>query len=812
MGAALALVIGAMSSIATAQPGGQGWVDAAFPFPGLNGPVYDMVTWDDGSGEAMYAAGSFTIAGSERAWAVARWDGSGWTPLGEGIDQLVNALVVYDDGSGEALYAAGRFTMAGGQPADDVARWDGAGWTAVAGGTTGTVESMVVFDDGFGPALFIGGAFTAFGSGVAHGVARLDGDAWTPVGAGLSGTDLAVRAMAVFDDGSGAALYAAGRMQFAEGQQATNLARWDGARWSAVRTAAGEGLDRVAHSLEVLDLGAGAHLYAGGAFLEAGGQPARSVARWDGVGWSALGDGLEQSVNSMAVLQTAQGPRLCAGGSFATADGLAAYGLAQWDGLAWRPMAGGLGGDLASQVVESLHVFDAGDGPRLYAGGPFTITNGAAGSRLVRWDGAAWRSLHAGLSGPVHTTLSVEEAGGRVLYVGGDFRAVDPSLDEYPRNLARWDGQRWSLLEGAFNGPVYALVLHDAGGGPQLYAGGTFSMIGDLPANNIARWDGDQWHALGRGVSRGGLVAEVRALVSHDDGSGPALYVGGRFNDVGELGFAELVVRWDGQAWSRLNPDLTSSGAVVYDLEVFDEGDGPRLFACGEFEGFESVSARRIARWDGAAWSAVGEPIQFSARRITALHVHDDGRGRALYAGGDMRTFGVQTVNRVARWDGTSWTALAEGVNGEALTLGVFDHGEGPQLYASGLFDQASGVAAEHIARWDGAAWHALGGGLPDPANSMAVFDTGSGDALVVAGGFTEVDGAVANRLAVWSGPTPAPCPADLDGDGALTIFDFLRYQNLFDAGDPIADFDGDGALTIFDFLAFQNAFDAGCA
>jgi|GEM_PF-3685360 len=56
-----------------------------------------------------------------------------------------------------------------------------------------------------------------------------------------------------------------------------------------------------------------------------------------------------------------------------------------------------------------------------------------------------------------------------------------------------------------------------------------------------------------------------------------------------------------------------------------------------------------------------------------------------------------------------------------------------------------------------------------------------------------------------------AACPADLDGDGDLTIFDFLAFQNLFDAMDPAADFDGDGAFTIFDFLAFQNAFDAGC-
>jgi hypothetical protein len=60
-------------------------------------------------------------------------------------------------------------------------------------------------------------------------------------------------------------------------------------------------------------------------------------------------------------------------------------------------------------------------------------------------------------------------------------------------------------------------------------------------------------------------------------------------------------------------------------------------------------------------------------------------------------------------------------------------------------------------------------------------------------------------------GPCPPACRADLDGDGRLTIFDFLTFFNLFDAGDLTADFDGDGWLTIFDFLSFQNAFSAGC-
>jgi hypothetical protein len=58
---------------------------------------------------------------------------------------------------------------------------------------------------------------------------------------------------------------------------------------------------------------------------------------------------------------------------------------------------------------------------------------------------------------------------------------------------------------------------------------------------------------------------------------------------------------------------------------------------------------------------------------------------------------------------------------------------------------------------------------------------------------------------------TPPPCGADCDGDGELSFFDFLCYQNAFAGGDPGADCDGDASLTFFDFLCFQNLFAAGC-
>jgi len=87
-----------------------------------------------------------------------------------------------------------------------------------------------------------------------------------------------------------------------------------------------------------------------------------------------------------------------------------------------------------------------------------------------------------------------------------------------------------------------------------------------------------------------------------------------------------------------------------------------------------------------------------------------------------------------------------------------------------------------------------------DLAQGELLFSTLAG----TLGGATAANFDVANRL-------DDECLADCDDDGELTLFDFLCFQNQFDAGDLAADLDGDGVLTLFDFLEFQNLFDAGC-
>ena len=65
--------------------------------------------------------------------------------------------------------------------------------------------------------------------------------------------------------------------------------------------------------------------------------------------------------------------------------------------------------------------------------------------------------------------------------------------------------------------------------------------------------------------------------------------------------------------------------------------------------------------------------------------------------------------------------------------------------------------------------------------------------------------------LVIQGGSTVPMCQVDFDGDGMLSIFDFIAYQAAFERGDMRADFDGDGMLSVFDYLLFQSRFVIGC-
>lgn len=238
----------------------------------------------------------------------------------------------------------------------------------------GVVHSLAVFDDGSGSALYAGGNFTTAGGSPAGGIARWNGSSWSSVGGGTNGL---VRSLVVHDDGNGPALFAGGGFSNAGGMSASKVAKWDGTSWSAL----GGGLNANVYALAVFDDGSGPALYAGGRFTAAGGVAASRIAHWQASNWSALGSGMNDGVLSLAVFDDGRGPALYAGGGFTNAGGGSANRIARWDGVSWSALASGMDNRVHAQVI-----FDEGSGPALFAAGAFLSSTSGDG-HIAKWVG-----------------------------------------------------------------------------------------------------------------------------------------------------------------------------------------------------------------------------------------------------------------------------------------------------------------------------------------------------------------------------------------------------------------------------------------
>lgn len=66
-------------------------------------------------------------------------------------------------------------------------------------------------------------------------------------------------------------------------------------------------------------------------------------------------------------------------------------------------------------------------------------------------------------------------------------------------------------------------------------------------------------------------------------------------------------------------------------------------------------------------------------------------------------------------------------------------------------------------------------------------------------------------RLDLARAAAAVACPVDANGDGTLSLADWVVFRDWMTAGDARADLDNNGALTMNDFVAFRNRFVAGC-
>ena len=144
-----------------------------------------------------------------------------------------------------------------------------------------------------------------------------------------------------------------------------------------------------------------------------------------------------------------------------------------------------------------------------------------------------------------------------------------------------------------------------------------------------------------------------------------------------------------------VGPRFGDSGEPIirHDVDALAVSGGT-LYAGGCFTTAGGNSANNIAQWNGSSWSALGSGISMQATMATLVYALAVSGG-TLYAGGDFTTAGGSAANCIAKWDGSSWSALGSGMNDWVYALAV----SGKDLYAGGQFTTAGGKESDCIAR-----------------------------------------------------------------------------------------------------------------
>ncbi|MGI4866262.1 MAG: T9SS type A sorting domain-containing protein [Janthinobacterium lividum] len=625
-------------------------------------------------------------------------------------------------------------------------------------GTDGEVLALTKAATG---EIYAGGRFLTAGTAPAAHIARWNGTSWSTLGAGI-GLGVAnptipevVNAIAV--DGLGN-VYAGGKFTLAGGVAVSNIARWNGTNWSAL----GAGLNGEVSALAVDGAG---NVYAGGKFTTAGGSAAPYAARWNGTSWSALSPTIPYPVTALAV-----GPAnalYAAGG-----DQLGGAYVAKWDGTNWQQL-GLLGAGLSTEALDLV----ADNLGNVYVGGIFNTAGGVACQNVAKWNGTAWQALGTGINKYVFA-LTLDGLGN--LYAAGDSQG---------NQLYKWTGTQWTAVastDGLINalapdgvdGVVAGGIFRQASGGAatnylaswknarwsalgnglddtagalaidgsgNVYLGGSFTTVAGLAAGHVAKWDGTNWSTLGTGLN-----GNVYALAL--DGAGN-LYAGGEFNRAGNLSVVG-VAKWNGTSWSALGSGVTAlgyAGGPVYALAIDGAGN---VYAGGRFSKAGGVTAYCLAKWNGTSWSALGTPTGFDYQ-VNALLLDRTGN---LYVGGEFTKAGGVTAKCIAKWNGTSWSALGVGAPGTVYALALDRAGT---LYAGGSGTSPTSVAFSFITTWNGTNWASLATGTGSSVYALA-FD-GNG-ALYAGGDFTVMATLAARNIAKWDGTSWSTLGTGLNG------------------------------------------------
>ena len=626
--------------------------------------------------------------------------------------------------------------------------------------------------------IYIGGNFQiiTMQGDTCFNIAQWYGDQWHPVEKGIDGS---VETIAPTGNGD---IYIGGLFsKLRNGTLVNNIVHWNGTVWSTLDDQGGAvGVNDKVHEINV----ANGSLYVGGEFSTAGGQNVNYIAAWNwGThAWKALAGGVNSYVRSVATY----GSNVYIGGDFTETIGhtsiphIAKYTDTNSSSDEWSVVGQG-----KVTTVSDIEISPAGN---IYAVGGFSDEVGVNPTSMAMWDGSQWKDLTgdghnldaAGIKMAVSSSTTAD-----VIYLG--FINNDHMITSDGRQLeryAKWDGSRWHGLGYAI-GPffddrntsykLYNRINDLVWDGAYLYAGGNFQYAGDDSVHFLARWDpaNSQWSHVGKtGLSTPGVV---NALMLHNN----ELYIAGDFDSADGIS-VNNIVKWDGSKFIALGQGVSHPqwNTEVNDITFVND----TLFAVGDYF-FDTTG--NIAYFDGTSWHPFTSIPSYSSVTAIAYYKHklyamearyvyqyDKSQDKwievasdpnsfptyeslstdkdYLYLGGDFAQIGNTSFNDIARWDGSTWSAMGDGFDGPVYDV----YTNGNDIYASGRFVTSGNDSLWSIALWDSTKWTPLGGGIrrnPIVNGTASVTSmVGTPGGLYAGGTFNYAGNSYSNDLALW--------------------------------------------------------------
>jgi len=271
-----------------------------------------------------------------------------------------------------------------------------------------------------------------------------------------------------------------------------------------------------------------------------------------------------------------------------------------------------------------------------------------------------------------------------------------------------------------------------------------------------------KWNGLMWSALGSGVSGEVKALCVYNG----KLYVAGNYVYAGGKA-TYCISSWNGAVWDTVGP---GTDGYLWALCVYKNG----LYAGGLFTHINNgLTVNNVARWNDTIWSAVGAGIHDpGSGLIDALAVCND----ELYAGGYFNNNALWglTLNHIAKWNGTYWDTVGAGFDNDNVSALAAYNG---QLYAVGNFDLYN-----RIARWNEVKWDSVGSGSSGVFGLPLALGTYN-NSLYVGGGFSAVGGVPANGIARWDGSNWSAVGTGMDSAGGALAFTVDTITNSLYVG-----------------------------